>query len=101
MDYAKEAIKQLVIDTMPTAAYHSGLAPKQDHTEWMAPIIAAHPQRPEQSGGGISALSRWLTDQCIGHTYQQAKALQDHYIREVFRSAKPGEIYMHCTPAKG
>lgn len=103
MDSTKEAIKQLVIETMPTTAYHSGLVPKPDHAEWMAPIIAAHPQRPEDSEGGTSALSRWLTTQGIIHTYHQCKALQDHYIREGFRQAvKDGSpIYIHCTPARG
>lgn len=73
-----------------------------NHTDWMAPIIAAHPQRPKQSSGGISALSSWLTNQGIDHTFEQAKTLQKYYICEAFReAAKNGEpFYLHCTPAR-
>lgn len=81
----KDALKQIIIDTMPTTAVASGFAPKPDHSQWMAPIIAQHPLRPECVDGGISRLMQWLTEQGIGHTYQQAKALQDHWIREFFR----------------
>lgn len=82
-----KALKQLVIDHMPTAAYHSGLAPKQDHAEWMAPILAQYPRRPSHVGGGTSRLSAWLTEQGIAHTNRQCKALQDHWILEFFRDS--------------
>lgn len=87
MQTEKEIIKRIVIDTMPTTAYHSGFAPKPDHSQWMAGILATHPRRPEQAGEGISALMRWLTEQSITHTRHQAKALQDHWILEIFRDA--------------
>lgn len=82
----KEAIKQIIIDTMPTVAAASGFIPKPDHTSWMPPILTQYPRRPDQAGQGISKLMQWLTSQGINHTYHQAKALQDHWIAEEFRA---------------
>ena len=81
-DTTRDTIKQLVIEHMPTAAYHSGLGPNPAHHDFIAQVTLDR-ARPEYSG--LSGLRRWLDAQGIAYTPRQAQALHHHWLDEYMR----------------